>query len=208
MHSCRRILGGVTMEGAHFLQIPGPTNVPQRILRAIAQPTIDHRGRDFGKMGIEIRQGLQFVFGTQAPVIIYPGSGTGAWEAALVNTLSPGDCIIMSDTGHFAFIWSEMAGRLGLRTQLLPTDWRSGADVNSLLEVLRNDTEKAIKAVCIVHNETSTGYRSDIAAVREAIDTAKHPALLFVDTISSLGHLPISMMIGVSMFPLVARKRG
>lgn len=178
------------MEGWHFLQIPGPTNVPQRILRAIAQPTIDHRGSAFGAMSLEIQDGLRFVFGTQSPVMIFPGSGTGAWEAALVNTLSPGDTVLMCETGHFASLWREMADRLGLKAVLLPTDWRSGADASAVAQALRADKDKIVRAVCVVHNETSTGCRSDIAAIRAAMDEVQHPALLFVDTISSLGSSP------------------
>lgn len=178
------------MEGWRFLQIPGPSNVPQRILSAIAQPTIDHRSREFGAMGLEILAGLQFVFGTSSPVIIFPGSGTGAWEAALVNTLSPGDRVLMCETGHFASLWREMANRIGLQAELVPTNWRAGADASAIAEALRRDKEHSLRAVCIVHNETSTGCRSDIAAIRKAIDEARHPALLFVDTISSLGSSP------------------
>jgi alanine-glyoxylate transaminase/serine-glyoxylate transaminase/serine-pyruvate transaminase len=181
---------GGNMDGWHFLQIPGPTNVPQRILRAIAQPTIDHRGKAFGEMGREIRAGLKHVFGTQSSVLIFPGSGTGAWEAALVNTLSPGDRVLMCETGHFASLWQEMAGRLGLQSQIVPTNWRSGANVQSIAEALHSDRSHSIRAVCVVHNETSTGCRSDIAAVRKAMDDAGHPALLLVDTISSLGSSP------------------
>jgi alanine-glyoxylate transaminase/serine-glyoxylate transaminase/serine-pyruvate transaminase len=175
--------------GRHFLQIPGPTNVPDRVLRAIDMPTMDHRGPEFGVLGREVLDGLKSVFQTRAPVIIYPASGTGAWEAALVNTLSPGDRVLMVETGHFAALWQKMAAKLGLATELLPTDWRRGADRAAIEARLREDRDHAIKAVCIVHNETSTGVTSRIPLVRAAIDAAKHPALLLVDTISSLGSI-------------------
>jgi alanine-glyoxylate transaminase/serine-glyoxylate transaminase/serine-pyruvate transaminase len=175
--------------GRHFLQIPGPTNVPDRILRAIDQPTIDHRGPEFAALGREVLDGLKHVFRTTQPVLIYPASGTGAWEAALVNTLSPGDRVLMFETGHFATLWQRMAVRLGLVTEMVPTDWRRGADAAALEERLRADRAHAIKAVCVVHNETSTGVTSRIPLVRKAIDAAAHPALLLVDTISSLGSI-------------------
>src|SRR5918911_4086497 len=143
--------------GRHFLQIPGPTNVPDRILRAIAAPTIDHRGPEFARLGREVLDRLRPVFGTSGPVVIYPGSGTGAWEAALVNTLSPGDRVLMFETGQFATLWREMAGRLGLDVELVPGDWRHGVDPAQVAEKLDADREHRIKAVCIVHNETSTG---------------------------------------------------
>lgn len=175
--------------GRHFLQIPGPTNVPDRILRAIAAPTIDHRGPAFGRLGREVLEGLKPIFGTSGPVVIYPSSGTGAWEAALVNTLSPGDRVLMFETGHFATLWHELAGRLGLEAELLPGDWRRGAEPEVLEERLREDRARSIKAVCVVHNETSTGVTSRIADLRRAIDRTGHPALLMVDTISSLASI-------------------
>jgi alanine-glyoxylate transaminase/serine-glyoxylate transaminase/serine-pyruvate transaminase len=175
--------------GRHFLQIPGPTNVPDRVLRAIDMPTMDHRGPDFGVLGREVLEGLKAVFQTRSPVIIYPASGTGAWEAALVNTLSPGDTVLMVETGHFASLWQKMATKLGLVTELLSTDWRRGADAAAIEARLAEDRGHAIKAVCVVHNETSTGATSRIPLVRRAIDAAKHPALLLVDTISSLGSI-------------------
>jgi alanine-glyoxylate transaminase/serine-glyoxylate transaminase/serine-pyruvate transaminase len=179
--------------GRHFLQIPGPTNVPDRVLRAIAQPTIDHRGPEFAELGREVLEGIRAVFRTRHPVVIYPSSGTGAWEAALVNTLSPGDRVLMTETGHFATLWRQMAERLGLRPEILPTDWRHGADADTIGARLADDARGEIKAVCIVHNETSTGVVSDIAAVRAAIDAARHPALLLVDTISSLASIDFRM---------------
>ena len=175
--------------GRHFLQIPGPTNVPDRVLRAMDNPTMDHRGPDFGRFGAQLLEKVKLVFKTQGPVVIYPASGTGAWEAALVNTLSPGDRVLMCETGWFAHLWEEMAGRLALQAELLPTDWRRGADVAGIEAALRADREHGIKAVCVVHNETSTGCTSRIDEVRRAIDAAGHPALLLVDTISSLGSI-------------------
>jgi alanine-glyoxylate transaminase/serine-glyoxylate transaminase/serine-pyruvate transaminase len=173
--------------GRHFLQIPGPSNVPDRVLRAMDNPTMDHRGPDFGLFGKQLLEKVKPVFGTRAPVIIYPASGTGAWEAALVNTLSPGDTVLMCDTGQFASLWREMAERLGLKPAFIETDWRRGADVEGIGERLRADKAHAIKAVAVVHNETSTGATSRIDEVRAAMDAAGHPALLLVDTISSLG---------------------
>ena len=175
--------------GRHFLQIPGPTNVPDRVLRAMDMPTMDHRGPEFGVLGREILDGLREVFQTRQPVIIYPASGTGAWEAALANTMSPGDRVLMCETGQFATLWHRMATRLGLATEFIPTDWRRGADAAAIEARLREDRDHAIKAVCVVHNETSTGCTSRIALVRRAIDAAKHPALLLVDTISSLASI-------------------
>jgi alanine-glyoxylate transaminase/serine-glyoxylate transaminase/serine-pyruvate transaminase len=175
------------------LQIPGPTNVPDRVLRAIAQPTIDHRGPEFGDLGRALLRDVRAVFKTTQPVVIYPASGTGAWEAALVNTLSPGDTVLMAETGQFAALWEQMAKRLGLKVELLPTDWRHGADPNAIEDRLRKDTRETIKAVCVVHNETSTGVVSRIAAVRKAIDSADHSALLLVDTISSLASIDYRM---------------
>lgn len=175
--------------GRHFLQIPGPTNVPDQVLRAIAAPTIDHRGPEFAELTRRLLEAVKPVFGTSGPVIIYPSSGTGAWEAALVNTLSPGDRVLSFETGHFAALWREMARSLGLEvdTDFVPGDWRHGADPGALAERLAADTDQAVKAVCVVHNETSTGVTSRLAEIRQAIDSAGHPALLLVDTISSLG---------------------
>ena len=178
-----------TPAGRHFLQIPGPTNVPDRILRAIERPTIDHRGPEFGRLGERVLSGLREVFRTRGNVLIFPSSGTGAWEAALVNTLSPGDTILMCETGHFSMLWTEMARRLGLEVEVLEGDWRTGADPARIEARLAEDRDPAIKAVAVVHNETSTGVTSRIAAVRAALDAAGHPALLLVDTISSLASI-------------------
>lgn len=175
--------------GRHFLQIPGPTNVPLPVLSAIAMPTIDHRGPEFARLGMDVLAGIRTIFKTRHPVIIYPASGTGAWEAALVNTLSPGDKVLMYETGWFATLWSRMAKRLGIEVELIAGDWRGGADAEAIRERLKEDRQGAIKAVAVVHNETSTGAVTDIAAVRRAIDEAGHAALLFVDTISSLGSI-------------------
>jgi len=175
--------------GRHFLQIPGPTNVPDRVLRAIDMPTIDHRGPTFQALTKRILSGLGGIFRTQQPVIIFPASGTGAWEAALVNTLSPGDPVLMYETGHFASLWKRLVERLGLVPEFLPGDWRSGADAAAIAARLKDDKAKRIKAVCVVHNETSTGCVTDVVAVRRAIDDAGHPALLMVDTISSLASI-------------------
>jgi alanine-glyoxylate transaminase/serine-glyoxylate transaminase/serine-pyruvate transaminase len=175
--------------GRHFLQIPGPTNVPDRVLRAINRPTIDHRGPEFGELGRRVLDGLQAIFKTRNPVVIFPASGTGAWEAALVNTLSPGDRLLMYETGHFATLWQKMAARLGLQPEFIPGDWRHGADAEAIGARLAEDREQRIKAVCVVHNETSTGATSRVVHVRKAIDQANHPALLMVDTISSLGSI-------------------
>jgi alanine-glyoxylate transaminase/serine-glyoxylate transaminase/serine-pyruvate transaminase len=175
--------------GRHFLQIPGPTNVPDRVLRAIDRPTIDHRGPEFQVLGKEVLEGIKRIFRTRHPVIIYPASGTGAWEAALVNTLSPGDRVLMAETGHFASLWHKMATKLGLQIDFLPGDWRHGADHDEIQRRLEADKSHAIKAVCVVHNETSTGVTTRIPLVRRALDHAKHPALLLVDTISSLGSI-------------------
>jgi alanine-glyoxylate transaminase / serine-glyoxylate transaminase / serine-pyruvate transaminase len=183
--------------GHHFLQIPGPSPVPDRILRAMSLPTIDHRGPEFGMLGLKVLEGLQGIFKTKSPVVIYPASGTGAWEAALCNTLSPGDRVLMYETGHFASLWTQMARRLGLSVEILAwagadevlplaPNWRRGVDAGLIAERLRGDAQHGIKAVCVVHNETSTGATSDIAAVRAAIDSVNHPALLLVDSISGL----------------------
>ena len=175
--------------GRHFLQIPGPTNVPDRILRAMDYPTIDHRGPTFAKLAGEVLEGLRPVFGTTGPVVVYPSSGTGAWEAALVNTLSPGDRVLMAETGQFSSLWVELAKRLGLDVQLLPGDWRHGADPDAIEAALREDRDGGIKAVAVVHNETSTGVTSRISEIRQAIDRAGHGALFMVDTISSLASI-------------------
>src|SRR5947209_6923636 len=176
--------------GRHFLQIPGPTNVPDRVLRAIDFPTIDHRGPEFATLGKSVLAGLKRVFkSTQGEVVIYPASGTGAWEAALVNTLSPGDRVLMYETGHFATLWQKMAAKLGLEVEFIAGDWRHGADPAAIEKRLRADGAQRIKAVCVVHNETSTGVTSRIADVRRAIDAAGHPALYMVDTISSLASI-------------------
>ena len=176
--------------GRHFLQIPGPSPVPDRILRAMSFPTIDHRGPEFGALGRRVLTGIQQIFQTRHPVVIYPASGTGAWEAALVNVLSPGDHVLMYETGHFASLWNKLATRLGLKTEFIGLPgvegWRNGVQVHLIEERLKADTQHAIKAVCVVHNETSTGATSNILAVRRAIDAAKHPALLMVDSISGL----------------------
>jgi alanine-glyoxylate transaminase/serine-glyoxylate transaminase/serine-pyruvate transaminase len=175
--------------GRPFLQIPGPTNTPLRILAAIAEPTIDHRGPKFQELGLSLLQRIRSVFQTAEPVIVYPASGTGAWEAALVNTLSPGDRVLMAETGHFATLWKRLAERLGLAVDLIPGDWRSGVDPDTIEQRLRDDKRHAVKAVAIVHNETSTGVASDVAAVRRSIDRARHPALYLVDAVSSLGSI-------------------
>jgi alanine-glyoxylate transaminase / serine-glyoxylate transaminase / serine-pyruvate transaminase len=171
--------------GRHFLQIPGPTNVPDRVLRAIDAPTIDHRGPDFARMGLELLDGLRAIFRTSGPVVVYPSSGTGAWEAARVNTLSPGDRVLAFETGHFATLWRAMAERLGLAVEWVPGDWRHGVDPERVADVLGRDPD--IRAVMVVHNETSTGVTSRVAEVRAAMDGAGSEALLLVDTISSLG---------------------
>ena len=175
--------------GRHFLQIPGPTNTPLPVLAAVAKPTIDHRGPEFAELGHSVLAGIKTIFKTKQPVIIYPASGTGAWEAALANTLSPGDKVLMAETGWFATLWKKMAARLQLDAEFIAGDWRSGVDAAKIEARLREDKQHAIKAVAVVHNETSTGVASNIAAVRKAIDNAGHPALLLVDTISSLGSI-------------------
>lgn len=175
--------------GRHFLQIPGPTNVPDRVLRAMDMPTMDHRSPAFAALGKRCLDGMKTIFQCSGPVIIYPASGTGAWEAALVNTLSPGDTILMVETGHFATLWKTMATKLGLRPEFLQANWRHGVDANAIEVRLRQDAARDIKAVCVVHNETSTGVASRIDDVRAAIDAAGHPALLMVDTISSLASI-------------------
>nr|NIR58777.1 aminotransferase class V-fold PLP-dependent enzyme [Gammaproteobacteria bacterium] len=168
--------------GRHFLQIPGPTNVPEAVLRAMAAPTIDHRGPDFARLTREVIDGLGAVFKTRGHVVVFPGSGTGAWEAAIVNTLSPGDRVLMFETGHFAMLWKQMAEKLGLEVDFVPGDWRSGVDADVVEQKLAADGERSIKAVMVVHNETSTGVASRIGDVRAAMSRAAHPALLMVDT--------------------------
>ena len=175
--------------GRHFLQIPGPSTVPERILRAIDSQVIDHRGPEFQVLGKEVLAGIRDIFQTQHPVIIYPASGTGAWEAALVNTLSPGDKVLMIETGHFAALWQKMANKLGLKPEFVAGDWRHGVDPAAVEARLTEDKGHEIKAVCIVHNETSTGVTSRVNEVRKAIDRVNHPALFLVDTISSLGSM-------------------
>jgi alanine-glyoxylate transaminase/serine-glyoxylate transaminase/serine-pyruvate transaminase len=175
--------------GRHFLQIPGPTNVPDRVLQAIAMPTIDHRGPDFAELSKDVVAGMKRVFQTQETVVVYPSSGTGAWEAALSNTLSPGDRVLMFETGHFASLWRAMAARLGLDIDFVPGDWRHGVDPAQVEDKLAADPAHQIKAVCVVHNETSTGVASRIPEIRAAIDHAHHPALFMVDTISSLASI-------------------
>jgi alanine-glyoxylate transaminase/serine-glyoxylate transaminase/serine-pyruvate transaminase len=175
--------------GRHFLQIPGPTNVPDRVLRAMAAPTIDHRGPGFATLARQVLEGTGRLCGTSRPIALYPSSGTGAWEAALVNTLSPGDRVLAFDTGHFATLWSRMAGKLGLTVDLVPGDWRRGVQPGQVQELLSADRGHEIKAVTIVQNETSTGAASQIPLIREAMDSARHPALLIVDAISSLGSI-------------------
>ncbi|MEK9840810.1 MAG: aminotransferase class V-fold PLP-dependent enzyme [Paracoccaceae bacterium] len=172
--------------GRHLLQIPGPSNVPDRILRAMDFPTIDHRSEEFFELAKQCLSGIKDIFKTKSNVIIYPASGTGAWEAALVNTLSPGDTVLMVETGHFASLWVKLAKRLGLKAELIETNWRRGADADEISQRLSSDKTGKIKAVCIVHNETSTGAMSDVARVRKSIDDTGHNALLMVDTISSL----------------------
>jgi len=175
--------------GRHFLQIPGPTPVPDRILRAMDMPVIDHRGPEFGRLGRRVLDGLKTIFRCAGPVIIYPASGTGAWEAALINTMSPGDKVLMYETGHFASLWKAMATKIGLQPEFIASDWRAGADPVKIEARLKDDKAHEIKAVCVVHNETSTGCVTLINEVRKAIDAAGHPALLMVDTISSLGSI-------------------
>jgi len=177
--------------GRHFLQIPGPTNVPDAVLRAIDQPTIDHRGPEFAAFARQLLADVRPIFQTRQPVIIYPGSGTLAWEAALANVLSPGDRVLMVETGQFAALWKKMADKLGFAVEMIEGDWRSGVDAARVEERLRDDRAHAIKAVCVVHNETSTGVCSNIPAVRSALDVADHPALLLVDTVSSLGAIDV-----------------
>lgn len=177
--------------GRHFLHIPGPSPVPSRVLRSISYQTIDHRGPEFGQFGLKVLEGIQKIFKTKQPVMIYSASGTGAWEAALVNVLNPNDKVLFYETGHFANLWRSLAKRLGLDVEVIgkvdQDTWRWGVDASVIEERLRKDTQHEIKAVCVVHNETSTGMTSNILAVRKAIDAAKHPALLLVDSVSGLG---------------------
>ena len=177
--------------GRHFLQIPGPTNTPDRVLRAMAAPTIDHRGPEFAALGREVLNGLRTVFQTSSPVVIYPASGSGAWEASLVNTLSPGDTVLAFDIGEFSKNWAEVARRLGLNVEIVPGTWRRGVDPAELGERLARDRDHAIRAVLVVHNETSTGVTSRLPEIRRAIDAAAHPALLLVDAVSSLGSIDL-----------------
>jgi alanine-glyoxylate transaminase/serine-glyoxylate transaminase/serine-pyruvate transaminase len=177
------------MAGRHFLQIPGPTNVPDRVLRAIAQPTIDHRGPEFARLTAEVTERLRKIFQTEGPIVMYPSSGTGAWEAALVNTLSPGDRVLMFETGYFATLWKEMAERLGLVVDFVPGDWRHGVDRAVVERKLSADHDHSIKAIAVVHNETSTGVTSRVDDVHTILAGLGHPALLIVDTISSLGSI-------------------
>jgi alanine-glyoxylate transaminase/serine-glyoxylate transaminase/serine-pyruvate transaminase len=172
--------------GRHFLQIPGPTPVPERVLAAMSRQILDHRGPDFQRLGKSVLTGVKGLFKTKNPVIIYPASGTGAWEAALTNTLSPGDKVLMVETGQFAVLWKQMADRLGLVADVIATDWRIAVDANQIEAKLRADKDRSIKAVCVVHNETSTGCCTRLDEVRKAIDAAGHPALFMVDTISGL----------------------
>jgi alanine-glyoxylate transaminase/serine-glyoxylate transaminase/serine-pyruvate transaminase len=177
--------------GRHFLQLPGPTNVPERVLRAMSRPTMDHRSPDFGRLTKEIFEGLKPVFGTTRPILIFPSSGNGGWEAALVNTLSPGDRVVVFETGEFARLWAEMARRLGLDVHVADADWTRGVDAGAVEEVLTSDRAHAVRAVLVVHNETSTGAATRVAEVRKAIDRAKHPALLLVDAVSAAGSMEI-----------------
>ena len=177
------------MPGKHFLQLPGPSNVPDRILRAMDYPTIDHRGPDFTELTYECLNGMKTIFKTNSDVVIFPASGTGAWEAALVNTVNEDDLVLMVETGHFASLWNKMALKLGIKTEFLETDWRRGVEPEKLFDRLKKDIDKKIKAVCVVHNETSTGSISRIKEVREAINSANHNALLMVDSISGLASL-------------------
>lgn len=179
----------MTHSGRHFLQIPGPTNVPDRVLRAMDRPVIDHRGPEFAKLSLDVLEGLRAVFNTTSPVVIYPSSGTGAWEASIVNTLSPGDRVLMFETGQFANLWRQVAERLGLKVEYVPGNWRRGADPDEAEARLKADDDHTFKAVMVVHNETSTGVTSRIAEIRRAMNRAAHPALLIVDTISSLGSI-------------------
>lgn len=179
----------MTHTGRHFLQIPGPTNVPDRVLRAMDRPVIDHRGPEFAQLAKEVLEGLRPVFRTAGPVVVYPASGTGAWEASIVNTLSPGDRVLMFETGHFSQLWRQVAERFDVRVEYVPGNWRRGADPKEAEIRLAADAQHTFKAVMVVHNETSTGVTSQVAEIRQAMNRARHPALLIVDTISSLGSI-------------------
>jgi len=185
--ACCSIIHPMSRTGRHFLQIPGPTNIPDRVLRAIGQPIIDHRGAEFAKLAKEVLEGLRSIFQTNSSVVIYPSSGTGAWEAALVNTLSPGDRVLLFETGHFSQLWGQLAQKMGFPVEYVPGSWRAGAGAGELESRLKGDKGHVTKAVLVVHNETSTGVTSGIAELRRAINRAGHPALLMVDAISSLG---------------------
>lgn len=175
--------------GRQFVQLPGPTNVPERVLRAMSRPTIDHRGPECGLVGLEVLEGMKDIFQTSGKVVIFPSSGSGAWEGALTNTLSPGDKILMFEVGQFAALWIQVAVKLGLNVDVVPTDWRHGVDAQVVEAKLREDRDHKIKAVCVVHNETSSGVTSSVGAVRKAMTRAQHPALLLVDVISSLASI-------------------
>src|SRR5688572_12152541 len=179
--------------GRHFLQIPGPAPVPDRILRAMDKAVLDHRGPEFQQLGLRVLSGIKTIFKTKSHVFLFPASGTGAWEAALVNAFSPGDKVLMFETGHFATLWKSMAAKLGLKPDFIESDWRSAADPKAIEEKLRADKNHEIKAVCVVHNETSTGVVSPIAEIRRAIDAVRHPALFLVDTVSALASLDFRM---------------
>ena len=194
--------------GRHFLQIPGPTALPDRVLRAMDTPIIDHRGPDFAKLAKRCLDGIKTIFKTTNPVIIYTATGTGAWEAALVNTLSPGDRVLMFETGWFSTLWKTMAERLGLKPEIIPGDWRSGVDASAIENRLAEDRNHTFKVVAVVHNETSTGVTSNVSRVRKAIDRAGHPALLFVDTISSLASIDYRHEEGASTSPWAPHRRG
>src|SRR5580704_17779930 len=177
------------LSGRQFLQLPGPTNVPERVLRAMSRPTIDHRGPECARLALEVLEGMKEIFQTSGKVIIYPSSGSGAWEGALTNTLSPGDRILMFDLGQFAALWIQVAAKLGLNVDVISTDWRRGVDAHVVEAKLSEDHGHKIKAVCVVQNETSSGVTSSVSAVRAAMNRAKHPALLLVDVISSLASI-------------------
>ena len=183
----------MTQNGKHFLQIPGPTNVPDSVLRAISYPTIDHRGPEFSEMTKNIIEGLKDVVkGRESTPIIFPSSGTGAWEASLVNILSEGDKILMFETGHFSTLWKTMAEKLGFNVEYIGGDWRSGVDAEKIADVIKKDKDHDIKAICMVHNETSTGVTSKIPSIIKIIKSLRHPAIIMVDTISSLGSIDYS----------------
>jgi alanine-glyoxylate transaminase/serine-glyoxylate transaminase/serine-pyruvate transaminase len=181
----------MTRPGRHFLQIPGPTNTPERVLRAMAASTIDHRGPEFAELGREVLAGLKSVFQTESPVVIYPASGSGAWEASLVNTLSPGDAVLAFDNGEFSKNWAEVARKLGLSVEVMPGTWGRGVDPGEVSERLASDPDHQIKALLVVHNETSTGVTSRLPEIRRVLDDSRHPALLLVDAVSSLGSIDL-----------------